>query len=269
MLDAYRTPDRLRARIQLHERFGDPGFDLHDWLFELLLGPGAAAPLPNRPRVLEVGAGTGRMWQTVAGRVPEGWQMTLTDRSEGMLQALRELVGVLNLNAAVSQADAMALPFADASFDLVFANHMLYHVPDPATGIAELRRVLRPGGLLVAATNGAGHMAQASDLARQLAGLEGVSLMGVDPLSFTCESGAQQLERSFGGVRLRRHDDQLRVTDQEALLEYVRSLVHVAERVPASTVAALAAWEERVLEVPLPFLVDRATGVFFASGVAS
>lgn len=284
-LDAYRTPDRLKARIAMHERFGNQAFDLHERIFELLLGP--AAPFEGRgerrgerrgeglgedpgeglqeARVLEVGAGTGRMWRTVRARLPAGWNLTLTDRSEGMLAALRSLTAELDLNASVSHADAMELPFPDATFDLVFANHMLYHVPEPATAIREFRRVLRPGGVLVAATNGEGHMRQATELIRPLAELGGgPELMGVSPLSFTSESGAVLLKTAFADVQLHRFDDSLQVTDHQVLLAYLRSLVHLPDQVSAELSGALAAWERTVLAVPLPFLVGRATGVFLA-----
>ena len=54
-------------------------------------------------------------------------------------------------------ADAQRLPFGDGSFDVVAAMWMLYHVPDLDAALAEARRVLRPGGLLVAVTNGDEH----------------------------------------------------------------------------------------------------------------
>lgn len=264
-LDAYRTTDRLQARIAMHERFGNTSFDLHSWIFDLLLNPGAAEPLvPDAAKVLEVGAGTGRMWQVVAGRVPPGWSLTLTDRSPGMLEALRRLTQELGLDANVEEADAGALRYPDATFDLAFANHMLYHLPDPRLGVAELRRVLKPGGLLVAATNGAGHMRQATDLVRPLAALEGLQLMGVEPLSFTCESGRVMLEERFSNVELRRQDDELQVTDLEVLLAYLRSLIHLPSHPEPATLSALAEWEATVRSLPLPFAVERATGVFFA-----
>ena len=59
------------------------------------------------------------------------------------------------------------LPYADESFDVVAALWMLYHVPDVDRALAEVRRVLRPGGLFVAVTNGDGHVA---DLRREAGG---------------------------------------------------------------------------------------------------
>ena len=52
--------------------------------------------------------------------------------------------------------DVQALPFKDDAFDVVIANHMLYHVPDPDRGVAELARVVHRDGVVLAATNGYG-----------------------------------------------------------------------------------------------------------------
>ena len=69
-----------------------------------------------------------------------------------------ELTAARGVEARV--ADVQDLPFADDSFDVVAAMWMLYHVPDLDRGLAEVRRVLRPGGRLVAVTNGDGHTAE-------------------------------------------------------------------------------------------------------------
>ncbi len=56
-------------------------------------------------------------------------------------------------------ADANHLPYADGTFDAVVAMWMLYHVPNLDRTLAEARRVLRPGGVLIAVTNGRQHTA--------------------------------------------------------------------------------------------------------------
>jgi SAM-dependent methyltransferase len=63
--------------------------------------------------------------------------------------------------------DAQDLPFDDGEFDCAVAAWMLYHVPDVDRAIAELARVLRPGGRLVAVTNSQGHLAEIYDLLGQ------------------------------------------------------------------------------------------------------
>ena len=60
--------------------------------------------------------------------------------------------------ATVKQADASALPFPDSNFDLVIANHMLYHLDSPEAAVEEFTRVLRPGGQLRVSLNGRDHI---------------------------------------------------------------------------------------------------------------
>jgi ubiquinone/menaquinone biosynthesis C-methylase UbiE len=146
--DQYRTDANLQARIRLHQRFSTNRHGWPRWLFDQL-------DLHEDARVLELGCGTGVLWATNTHRIPPGWQVVLSDRSPGMLAA------VAGPPVAVRVvADAQAVPFAPASFDVVLANHMLYHVPDRDRALGEIHRVLRPGGQVYAATNGRRHLAE-------------------------------------------------------------------------------------------------------------
>ena len=103
--------------------------------------------------VLEVGCGTGEFAARVASALPDT-DLVAIDQSE-------RLVEVTSSRGVASRlADVQDLPFADDSFDVVAALWMLYHVPDLHRGLAEIGRVLRPGGTFVAMTNGDGHLAQ-------------------------------------------------------------------------------------------------------------
>jgi len=97
---------------------------------------------------LEIGAGTGYFTLNLlrAGVVERA---TCTDISPGMLAMLERNAARLGLEVETSAADAEHLPFADGSFDLVVGHAVLHHVPDLPSAFGELRRVLRPGGLLV------------------------------------------------------------------------------------------------------------------------
>jgi len=103
--------------------------------------------LPTFPRGLEIGAGTGYFGLNLAlsGVVSE---YTATDISAGMLDALRESADRIGVDVETACCDASALPFADDSFDIVFGHAVLHHLPDLAGSMAELRRVLRPGGVI-------------------------------------------------------------------------------------------------------------------------
>src|SRR6266581_1282352 len=83
------------------------------------------------------------------------------DQSERMVELQRSK----GIDARVG--DVQKLPFADGEFDVALAAWMLYHVPDLDRGLAELARVLRPGGRLVAVTNAEDHLRELWDLARR------------------------------------------------------------------------------------------------------
>ena len=150
--------------------------------------------------------------------------MVAVDQSQRMVELTRER----GIDARV--ADVQSLPFGDGEFDCVTANWMLYHVPDLDLGLAEVARVLRSGGRLVAVTKSLDHLAE---LWR---------LVGRDRWSeserFFAEYGEDALRPHF--ERMERHDLERRVVfeDAEAVRRYIRSSVnhkHLADRVPELT----------------------------------
>ena len=99
-------------------------------------------------------------------------------------------------------ADAQSLPFGDNGVDLTLAMHMLYHVPDRARAIAELRRVLRPDGVALVVTNADAHMHELDDLLVECAaaatGIERAPIGSA--ILFKMEGGAAELEATFESV---------------------------------------------------------------------
>jgi len=165
-------------------------------------------------------------------------------------------------------ADAQAIPFMTGSFDVVTANHMLYHVPDIARAAREIRRVLRPGGRLVAATNGKPHM-------RQLYALIRLVLPDFQPADssaerFGLENGPDLLREVFGSVRVEIYEDGLFVTDAQMLVDYIGSMWGIGRW-------GAGCWDEPVqdqlraliakeIECSGGFQIDKSSGVILAGG---
>ena len=95
--------------------------------------------------VLELAAGPGLLAKHVA---PAARRMIATDYSDGMIAEAKK--GESPANLIFEVADAMQLPYADDSFDVVLIANALHIVPDPEQVLREIDRVLRPGGLLIA-----------------------------------------------------------------------------------------------------------------------
>ncbi len=237
----YRDASNLNARIALHRRFSTNSYPFTRWEFDHYVdrAPAMYEPLPEHARVLELGAGPATLWRENLTRVPSGWSITLTDLSPGMLTEARQNLGNAAARFNFREVDAQALPFEDAAFDAVIANHMLYHVPDRARALSEIARVLQPGGRLFAATNGSANMAGSTEL-RRLYDTDELIEEGkrINSLSFNLENGLEQLESHFSEVNISRYADSLIVDEAEPLVAYIRSgspTLHDPEKATAFT----------------------------------
>jgi ubiquinone/menaquinone biosynthesis C-methylase UbiE len=104
-------------------------------------------------RVLEVGCGTGVFLPVLAAAVGSGGHVEAVDHTPQFVTAAQERVHAASLsaNVTVRQADAYHLPYPDATFDAAHCERVLIHLDDPTAVLREMRRVVKPGGLVVAA----------------------------------------------------------------------------------------------------------------------
>ncbi len=158
------------------------------------------------PDVLEVGCGTGAFAARLVDELP-GLALLAVDTSFRMVELTRER----GVPAQVQDVQQLLAP--DASYDVVLAFSMLYHVPDLDRGLAEVRRVLRPGGRFVAVTVSDEHTA---DLRRD-AGGQAVHL------TFSRENGEEALLRHFDTVERTDLETRAHFADRAAALAYLDS----------------------------------------------
>jgi len=254
----YRDSSNLGARIDLHQRFSTNPQGWFAWLGEQI-------DLRDAVDVLELGCGEGGFWVANADRIPRSATLTLTDFSPGMLAATKARLRPYGPDARFAIVDAQAIPFADARFDVVIANHMLYHVPDLHRALREIRRVLRPDGRFHAATNGERHMIELAALARTV-GLDAESF-GIDD-AFSLDRGATALNRHFVQIERRDYVDTLEVTEPKAIVRYVASTVN-AGRIVGDQIAELRRLVTDTIAREGAFRITKSTGLFIASGTAT
>ena len=199
----------------------------------LVLFDAIAAASPRD--VLELGCGEGELAAYVAERL--GATIVAVDQSERMV----ELARARGVDARVG--DAQELSFADASFDVVVAAWMLYHVADIGRALAEIRRVLRPGGRLVAVTNYADHL-------HEMFALVGITHW---PLPFSGENGEEILGRFFPRVERMPADGTVTLRDADAIRRYLGSMMR------------FSAYVDDVPELEEPLVARRRPVVFVAT----
>jgi ubiquinone/menaquinone biosynthesis C-methylase UbiE len=252
--DQYRDSSNLDARVVIHQRFSTNSYGWFQWVFDPLF------KLPENAKILELGCGHGLLWRENISRIPMAWSITLSDLSPGMLDAAWRNLVVTGRAFQFKEIDAQSIPFQDETFDAVIANHMLQHVPDRPKAIAEIKRVLRPHGKLIATTIGKNHMLQLNDW---LARGSGGRLSGMYSLLFTLESGADQLKECFAHVSLSRYQDNLEVTDVEPIIAYIRSGI-TASDLREDELARLQSDLEKELREKGKIFIAKDSGLFEA-----
>ena len=127
----------------------NPAESYEEFFVPALFGPWAeqvadSVGIPSTAAVLDVACGTGVLARTIAPRLGPSGSVTGLDISDEMLSVARRIAPQIEWH----QGDATALPFEDSSFDRVVCQFGLMLLTDRHAGLAEMVRVLRPGGRL-------------------------------------------------------------------------------------------------------------------------
>lgn len=118
-------------------------------LFATFFDEHAIDPATAALKVLDCGVGTGSYSRAFADASPVRVSIDAIDISSEMVSAASKRFAEKNIDARVQCADIQQLPFADQTFDVVLAAHVLEHLPNAVAALEEIRRVLKPGGWLI------------------------------------------------------------------------------------------------------------------------
>lgn len=217
--DQYKDATNINARIELHQRFSLNKQGWFRWIFDKL-------DLKGGMKILETGCGNGQLWRDNIELLPDNVHILLSDISSGMLKSAKQKLG-----KRVKQKDHIftyqrfdfdKIPYPDESFDIVIANHVLFYSKDRHKTLAELKRVLRKGGLFFCSTYGHNHMKEIELLAKEYD--ERISLSEIKLYDlFGLENGAEELRLFYNKVELFKYEDSLLVTDPQPLADYIYS----------------------------------------------
>ena len=250
--EQYRDASNLDARMQIHARFSSNKHGWHRWVFDQFV-------LPPQCHIIELGCGPAWLWRDNLVSIPEGWDITLSDFSPGMLQQAQSNLRDSQGRFDYAEIDAQSIPYEDASFDAVIANHMLYHVPDRAKALSEIHRILRPGGRFYATTVGRDHLRELHALLKRF-----------DPVDhpwfdnpFVLENGAAQLSEWFSQVSVHRYEDALIITETEPLIAYILSTADKKVLV-GEKLAALRRYMEGEIAQHGHIYITKDSGIFVA-----
>ncbi len=208
----------LAMRIEFYKKYSTNKYKFSDWLFNQY-------DFKENISILELGCGNGSHWEGRIDKLPTGCKLTLSDFSEGMLNLVKEKYSFYD-NVSFKKIDIQEIPFKENSFDVIIANHMLFHVPDLNKALLEVKRVLKEGGHFYAATDGNGGMRPF--LHKAIKQFEPKSEAFTEQLPFNLQNGSEILNKYFTSVERFDFENTLAVTNTDDLMNWLKSTTSIS-----------------------------------------
>lgn len=210
----YKNATNISARIRLHRDYSVNQEGWFPWLFSNLdLKPGM--------KILELGAGNGALWSQNIAKVSKNVTIVLSDISEGILADARKTIGD-HPQFQYSVFNAQKIPFADNTFDLVIANHMLFYCDDIPKALQEVQRVLKPGATFTCSTYSQKHMHEITDLVQNYNANIVLSSTKLYE-RFGLDNGRQILKPYFKDISCHKYQDAIELSDSMPIISYILS----------------------------------------------
>ncbi|EEA95269.1 putative methyltransferase protein [Pseudovibrio sp. JE062] len=209
----YKTSSNLRTRANLHRRYANKNW--FEWAYKHM-------GFRENSKIADIGCGTGWFWTANQHVLPNGLDVSLLDQSAQMVAeakgALEALSAVQRVSGYVEKAEA--IPFEDASCDMVMAMHMVYHLSDPDKAMDEMQRILKPDGQLVISLNSPSNLKQIYEINSRV-----FDVAPVDPSTVIAPPAdvAGQLQQRFNSISLLTYKDIYEIDDAETVFATLTS----------------------------------------------
>ena len=215
LMQQYVDTSNISIRIRLHSLYSENKEKWFPWIFR-------QCSIKSGQSILEVGCGNGDFWQENYGRLPKKLKVVLSDNSEGVLKEIKTRFSDTDKRFSFKLMDMESISVPDSSVDIVIANHVLFYASDIQKTLKEIKRVLKPNGLLICSTYGPKHMKEISELAKKFD--DRIILAARDLYEiFGKMNGKDILKEQFDSVEWLEYEDRLYVTDEKDLIEYIIS----------------------------------------------
>ena len=210
----YLNSTNVSARIKLHSEYSTNKEGWFPWMYRV-------SELKEGMNILEIGCGNGALWIENRDQLPENIHITLSDISEGMLRDARKVIRN-DSRFSFRCFDSQKIPYKDETFDVVYANHMLFYCDDINKVLSECRRVLKKNGKLIASTYSSKHMKEITELVQEF---DKDIALSSDVLyeRFGLDNGEALLHSYFDSVKCIRYEDSIEINDSKPLIDYIVS----------------------------------------------
>ena len=253
IIEQYKNAKNLNDRIRLHEKYSTNKQGWFNWLFEKI-------DFSNVNRLLELGCGNGKLWQENKIDL-RNREVFLSDISEGMVEEVRNKLGT-DFNCIL--ADAERIPFKDAYFDSIIANHVLFYLNDLNLGLKEISRVLKSDGILYCSTYGKEHMKEITEIVQGFDSRINLSNHKLYEI-FGLENGERILSKYFKNIQRFDYKDTLEITESKPLVDYIMSCHGNQNEILGPRLAEFKEYIDRLLKQDGKIVVTKQAGLFICS----
>jgi len=229
----YENANNISARIRLHKEFSTNKQGWFPWIFEtgilpyigakleMQITPAADQNTVGKIEILELGCGEGSLWTENLQLIPENVHITVSDVSEGMIRDIRRNIGADD-RFSYECFDCQQIPAQANMYDIVIANHVLFYCDDITQACSEIKRVLKPDGILLCSTYGTAHMQEITELVQKF---DSRIILAAENLyeRFGLDNGAEILNQYFSKVDIEKYEDAIVIDKADPLIEYILS----------------------------------------------